>query len=443
MIRNTSARKRIQMAGRRFKLASLLLAIALFFSSTVAQAQTTNVPVIVKVAPLSTIQRVLNTLIGGKIIDSIPGADIYLVNVPNVPLVQSLLATPTLLLQLLGIDWLEINTGVAQPGHLIGGILTTTGSADWYKDQPSFALIRSGAAKRYSTGRGVVVADINSRVDVGHPALLGHLTGGYDFVTNKPIGETALNQSDASFLDQSDASFLDQSDASFLDQSDASFLDQSDASFLDSSANPAYSHGTLCAGVIAAIAPDAMIMPLRGFDDRGSADLFLLAKAIRYAADHGAQVINMSFGTLDNSKALKNSTDYAKGKNIIMVASAGNKNTSTPQYPAAFSGVLTVAATDIFDKKAPFSNYGSYVFVDGPGVNLFLPYPNGYYAMVSGTSFSAPEVAATAALIRSLRSYGIAASISNAAVDIDSKNPAYTDKLGYGRIDVLKAVKPY
>src|SRR6185503_3931377 len=104
--------------------------------------------------------------------------------------------------------------------------------------------------------------------------------------------------------------------------------------------------GTLCAGVIAAIAPDAMIMPLRAFDDRGSAYLFLLAKAVRYAADHGAQVINMSFGTLENSKALKNSIDYAKGKGVIMVASAGNNDTSAPQYPAAYSGVLATAATD-------------------------------------------------------------------------------------------------
>jgi len=208
------------------------------------------------------------------------------------------------------------------------------------------------------------------------------------------------------------------------------------------SANPAYAHGTLCAGIIAAMAPDSMIMPLRAFDDHGRADLFILAKAVRYAAHNGANVINMSFGTLDQSKALKNSIDYARGKGVILVASAGNNNTSTPQYPAALAGVLTVASTNLTDVKASFSNYGNYVFADGPGVRIISAYPGGLYAVVSGTSFSAPEVAATAALIRAVRTWGIASSISSTAVDIDNKNPDYINKLGYGRIDVLRAVNP-
>jgi subtilisin family serine protease len=438
------------MARHRSRLGILLLTITLFFGTSLAQAEPPKVPVIVKVAPLSSITQVLNAMAGGTVVDSIPGTDVYLINVPN-SVAQNLLSIPTSVLQLLGIEWIEINKGLVEPGHLRFGILQKTGAADWYKDQPSFMLIRAGQALPYSTGRGVVVADINSKVDVGHPSLLGHLTSGYDFVANRPENSAVLNQSSASFLDQSSGSFLDQSSgsfldqssASFLDQSSASFLDQSSASFLDGSANPAYSHGTLTAGVIAAIAPDAMIMPLRAFDDNGEADLFILAKAIRYAANQGAQVINMSFGTLDNSPVLKNAIDYAKNKGVTLVASAGNNNTSAPQYPAAYSGVLTTAATDLSDVKAPFSNYSSYVYVDAPGVNLILPYPGGYYAMVSGTSFSAPEVAATAALIRSIRSSGISSSIANGTVNVDGKNPNYTSQLGYGRIDVLQAVSGY
>src|SRR5262245_38746225 len=129
-------------------------------------------------------------------------------------------------------------------------------------------LIRSADALQYSTGRAVVIADINSKVDVAHPALIGHLTTGYDFVANKPTGPTTLNQSSASFMDDN---------------------------------NPAYSHGTLCAGVIGAVAPDSMIMPLRVFNDQGSADVFTIAKAIRYAVQQGAQIINMSYGTLNDS----------------------------------------------------------------------------------------------------------------------------------------------
>jgi subtilisin family serine protease len=296
----------------------------------------------------------------------------------------------------------------------------------------------------------MLVADVNSQVDYGHPALRGHLTAGHDFVTTRPTGSGGLNQSSSSFMDQSSSSFMDQSSSSFMDQSSASFMDQSNAEFLNEAdfrslgpdtAKPAYSHGTLTAGVIAALAPDAMIMPLRAFDDNGAADLFILAKAIRYAVDNGAHVINMSFGTLEKSKALQNSIDYAKSKGVILVASAGNNNTSKPQYPAAFSGVLTTAATDLSDKKATFSNYGSHIIVDAPGVNIISAFPGGYYAVVSGTSFSAPAVAATAALVRSVQYSGAANSIVQGAVDIDSRNPAYRNKLGYGRIDVYRAVR--
>ena len=438
------------MAVHRSRLGILLFIITLLFGATAAQAQT-KVPVIVKVSPLSSITRVLTAMAGGSVVDSVPGTDIYLVSVPNASLVDNLLAMPDSLLQSLGIEWLEVNQGVIEPGHLRFGILQKTGAADWYKDQPSFLLIRAGQALPYSTGRGIVIADINSKVDVGHPSLIGHLTGGYDFVGNRPANSAILDQSSASFLDQSSGSFLDQSSGSFLDQSSASFLDQSSASFLDQSsgsfldgsANPAYSHGTLTVGVIAAIAPDAMIMPLRAFDDNGNADAFILAKAIRFAANQGAEVVNMSFGSLDNSQVIKNSIEYAKSKGVTLVASAGNSNTSAPQYPAAYSGVLTTAATDLSDVKASFSNYGSYVYVDAPGVNLILPYPGGYYAMVSGTSFSSPEVAATAALIRSIRPSGISSSMANSAVDIDSKNPNYQNQLGHGRIDVLQAVRGY
>jgi subtilisin family serine protease len=102
--------------------------------------------------------------------------------------------------------------------------------------------------------------------------------------------------------------------------------------------------------------------------------------------------------------------------------------------------VITTAATDTNDTKASFSNYGSYVYVDAPGVNIFSSYPGGYYSVVSGTSFSAPAVAGTAALIRSLRSSGVANSVAAGAINVDAKNPNYKRQLGYGRIDVLQAV---
>jgi subtilisin family serine protease len=399
-----------------------------------AQSGAASYPLIVEISPASSITAIAGAL-GGTVVDSIADANTYLMNVPVLP--------PQITATLLGIQSMELNTAVTLPAFVQLGIISVPPQVppDWYKYQPAMFRIGALNAQTYSTGRGVVVADINSIVDVRHPALIGHLTTGYDFVTNKPTGTAALNQSSSSFMDQSSSSFMDQSSSSFMDQSSSSFVDQSSSSFMDSH-NAAYSHGTLCVGIIAVVAPASMIMPLRVFDDEGSADVFNLAKAIRYAVQHGAQIINMSFGTLENSKTLRSAVNYALGRQVVLVASAGNHNTSVPQYPAGYSGVMTTAATDLFDRKAAFSNYGSYIFVDAPGVNVFSSYPGGNYSIVSGTSFSAPEVAGTAALVRSLRATGVANSIAGTAVNIDFYNPAYARQLGYGRIDALRAVKP-
>jgi hypothetical protein len=425
------------------KTRSLICLLLVLFFSVNAHAA---VPVIIKVSPTTNILNIAS-LLGGTVLDTLPGADTYLVKLPNLPLL-----TPTL--QLLGVQWLEVNKLMTLPSMLPVATLGVPANAapDWYRYAPSMQLIRSNAAQPYAGVQTVIVADINSQVDFGHPALVGHLTSGYDFVANTPTSAASLNQSSAGFLDdQSSAGFLDQSSAGFLDQSSAGFLDnngvtagilnQSSAGFLDGT-NPAYSHGTLCVGIIAAIAPNAMIMPLRAFDDNGNADIFTLAKAIRYAATHDVQVLNMSFGTLKDVKTLREAVQFAQSKNVVLVASAGNNNTSAPQYPAAYTGVLGSAATDLMDVKGSFSNYGSSdVVLDAPGVNIIAPYPGNRYSIVSGTSFSAPAVAGAAALLRTLKASGISSYLTGNAIKVDGKNPNYSGKLGYGRIDVLNAVK--
>ncbi len=390
-----------------------------------------NTPLIVQLLPGVNINSILGVL-GAKLIDSIPDANQYLLSLPVVP--------STALASSLGIQWMETNTGVGMPNVAQLGVFNVVSSVkpDWYKTQPQWLAVNSSKATQYSTGYGVVVADLNSQVDYSHPALRGHLTGGYDFVNNRGTGTAILNQASSGFMDQSSSGFMDQASSGFMDQSSSGFMDRSGLPV--ASSNPAYSHGTECAGVIAALAPSSIIMPLRVFDDNGGTDLVDIGKAIRYAVKNGAQVINMSFGTLTNSKTIKSAIDYAQSKGVILVASAGNNNTSSPQYPAAYPGILTTAATDITDKKGSFSNYGSSVAVDGPGVNVILPYPGGLYTVTSGTSFSAPAVAATAALVRSLRMTGVAASITGTALNIDSQNPSYAKQLGYGEIDMLRAV---
>jgi subtilisin family serine protease len=412
------------MTGRLLRL-SLILVLLFAVNADAA----TSVPVIVKLLPGANLS-LITSLLGAIQVDSIPGANTYLLRLPSLPILSPVL-------RLLGVEWIESNRGLDLPSVAHARLLNASGVGDprWYRNQPAMGVIRSEAAHQYSNGHNILIADINSRVDTNHPALVGHLFSGYDFVSGTPSGVNAgLNddQQTAGFLDddQQTAGFLDddQQTAGFLDGSGVSlFDDQQTAGFLDGH-NPAYSHGTLCAGILAAVAPGAMIMPVRAFDDDGNADVYTLAKAIRWAAQ--------------NAKVLREAIAYAQSRGVILVASAGNNNTSTPQYPAAYAGVITAAATTLTDKKATFSNFGSYIVVDAPGVDIISAYPGGGYARVSGTSFSAPEVAGEVALLLQLRTTGVTTSVKSTAVNVDSWNPGYYSKLGYGRIDILRAVHP-
>src|SRR5579862_2156787 len=277
------------------RLLICVLTCTLLFStfSTPASAASNNPFIIETGGLLGGILSIVSALGGGTLLDQVPGTNIYLVNLLNIPVVTPLLES------LLGIVFMEPDERVTAPAAGKEGLLTipTQTAWNWYKTQPELVRINAVSAQAYSQGKGVVVADLNSLVDYSHPALTGHLTGGYDFVTSRAGYQSTLDQSSSSFLDQSSSGFLDQSSSSFLDQSSSGFLDQSSSSFLDQNyasfvplsqitstdANPAYGHGTLCAGVIAAVAPGSMIMPLRVFDSNGQTDAFSVTKAIYYA----------------------------------------------------------------------------------------------------------------------------------------------------------------
>ena len=423
------------------KMAKRILLCLLVFCTLSANAMAADVPVIVQLGSLGNILNVLNVL-GGTLLDQVPGTKIYLLKLPSLPIVSSLTQT------LLGITSIEADKIVAVPGRSQTGVLTVgqTTAPDWYKAQPELQRIRTTAAQAKSRGAGIVIADLNSSLDFAHPALAGHLTGGYDFVGARAGYAGILNQADASFLDQADASFLDQADTGFLDQADASFLDQADASFLDQtvvpvSTIPAYAHGTLCAGILAGVAPASKIMPLRVFDDAGHTDVFSVTKGIYYAVRNGARVINLSFGMSGSYTSIQNALAFAASNHVVMVASAGNQNKQTPQFPASVSSVISVASVNHTDVKASFSNYGSTVYVTAPGVNIISAYPGGMYGMVSGTSFSAPMVAAEAALIMAVKTTDPKTTVGAAVININAQNPLYLGKLGKGRVDILSAVQ--
>jgi thermitase len=126
-----------------------------------------------------------------------------------------------------------------------------------------------------------------------------------------------------------------------------------------------------------------------------------------------------------------------------LTAAVGNEGTDANLYPAAYSPVYGVAATDADDKVAGFSNYGSAVKVSAPGVLVISTAPGGRYAIASGTSFSAPIVAGGIAVISSIRGRGLSdqSLIAASADSIDVLNAGLERKLGMGRINLLQALR--
>ncbi|WP_042462717.1 S8 family peptidase [Neobacillus dielmonensis] len=171
-------------------------------------------------------------------------------------------------------------------------------------------------------------------------------------------------------------------------------------------------HGTHVAGIIASntnngegvagITWNNPIIPIKVMNSDGSGGSFDVAEGIRWAVDHGANVINLSLGNYQSSSLLEDAISYALSKDVVVIAAAGNDNTNQPSYPAAYQGVLGVAAVDWNGKRAEFSNYGDYIDIAAPGVDIPSTYLQGEYASLSGTSMAAPHVTALAGLIRSI-----------------------------------------
>jgi thermitase len=181
--------------------------------------------------------------------------------------------------------------------------------------------------------------------------------------------------------------------------------------FVDENTNPSdgNGHGTHVAGIAAAVtnnvsgiagmAPLASILPLRALDNTGNGTLNNIANAIIYAADQGAQVINLSLGGSQGFLTLENAINYAWDKGSVTLAAAGNEGTNTLTYPAYYENAIAVASTDSNDQKSSFSNYGTWVEVAALGSNILSTYIVSNYAYLSGTSMACPHVAGLAALL--------------------------------------------
>jgi type VII secretion-associated serine protease mycosin len=260
----------------------------------------------------------------------------------------------------------------------------------------------------YSVGTGVTVAVVDSGVDAHHVDLDGQVLSGLDLVDPQGDGDTDL-----------------------------------------------VGHGTTVAALIAGkdddngvigIAPKAKILPVRVLDQENRYDdALVVAKGVRWAVDHGARVINLSLGGSGNSAALAAALDYAFAKDVVVVACTGNASASPSTgvwYPAREPGVIAVAGMERDgDVLWPGSITGKETVVTAPATQLVGARPSGYWR-VQGTSFAAPMVSGTAALIRSRWPTMPAGEVINRIIKTakDRGAPGRDAMYGYGLVDPVAAL---
>ncbi|MGC4852703.1 type VII secretion-associated serine protease mycosin [Micromonospora sp. DT4] len=270
--------------------------------------------------------------------------------------------------------------------------------------------LRADSAWRTSTGRGVTVAVVDSGVDANHPDLAGQVLPGLDLVG--PAGGAGPDP---------------------------------------------VGHGTTVAGLIAGrnddkrgvvgLAPDSRILPVRVLDERNKYDdALIVAKGVRWAVDHGARVINLSLGGSGDSPALAAALDYAFARDVVVVACTGNLATSPDSrvwYPAREPGVIAVAGLErSSDNLWSGSITGQATVLTAPATGLVGARPSDAYWRVQGTSFAAPLVAATAALVRSRYPDMPAGQVVNRllATARDIGPTGRDDRFGYGVVDPVAAL---
>jgi subtilisin family serine protease len=291
-----------------------------------------------------------------------------------------------------------------------------------YEDLWGIKKIEAANAWDWSTGRGVVVAVVDSGIDHTHPDLAANIwtdpidgVHGADFVSND--------------------------------------WDPSDDN----------GHGTHVAGIIAAtgnnnlglvgVALESKLMALKGLDATGLGYTGALADSIIWATDRGADVINMSWGGPARSPWIEEAIDYAYQHGVVLVVSAGNSNKDLSNfYPASSRYVITVSAYDVNDKKDPRSNFGQKLDVAAPGVDILSLQATGTtkgtsvapgYCRLSGTSMASPFVSGVAALILEKHpdyvNEQVRQVIRMTADPVDG--PSFNIYSGYGRINARKAVQ--
>ena len=394
----------------------ILLLAASFFHTSARAAAPNYEPgqIVVKLAPASVNDLLrINQTYGTITLASLPNhSDVFLLQAPlgtsAENLVQVMLSDARLLYAELNYINESPEDGSTDRIYGWGGTSSSTMTS-----QNSAQSTQLEAAHDFSRGGGTLVAILDTGVQSNHPALSNSLDVlGYDFVDN-----------DLSPNDESNG----------LDDDGDGRVDE------------LYGHGTHVAGIVHLVAPEARLLPLRVLNSDGRGNNFRTASAIVYAAHRGADAINLSLGTPNQSALLRDAVSEAARLGAMVVAAAGNLNTDAQQYPAAETCVIAVTSVNTQDKKSSFAKYGNWIGVAAPGENIYSAFPVDGYAWWSGTSMATPFVAGQVALLRSanpqltLDEAGLL--IGGTADPLDQTNPLYRGRLGEGRIDILASLE--
>ena len=258
-----------------------------------------------------------------------------------------------------------------------------------------------------------VIAIVDTGVDASHPDLAAKIAGQYTFIGNKLMD--------------------------------------------------GFGHGTHVAGIAASVTnnstgvsgmcPNCRVLSVKVLDDNGAGYMSDVASGIVYAADHGADVINLSLGGSGRSETLRAALDYATNHNVLPVCAMGNDgSSSTTPEPAYWASCLSVAATDTSGTRAYFSNYGDKADVAAPGVGILSTMPSystylsshGYktnYDALSGTSMATPMVAGVAGLVRSRNPNLTATQVKGILMATAGDGKTWKPDLGFGVVNAARAVQ--
>ena len=425
---------------RRARMVACLLLLLAAFCAPAAQAQTR---LIVRTSLGLPGLNLTCLLTGCKVVTGLgdPNGQLFLVTFPSI--LNPITALLRLNLQL-GILDVEVDQTVktqptyaaSDPGYLTDEVPTPYyGATVWhgYLAQPSNQLVRTAQTQAAFnvTGAGTTVAVIDTGVDPTSPVLKNVLVNGYDFTSNTS-GGSEMNDVKAQ-------PNLNAAQTATLNQRTVAVLDQRTVAVLDGGPYTDFGHGTMTAGIVHLVAPQAHIMPLKAFTANGTGYDSDILRAIYYAVGHGANVMNMSFDYTSYSSELATAIKYANSRGVISVASAGNDGQQTVAYPGGLPGVIDVASTSNNDVQSSFTNYGAPpVWIAAPGEAVVTTYPWGTYAAGWGTSFSTPFVAGTAALM-----LGANSNCPTWAVPIGLADADYigNQNLGFGRLNTYQAVQ--